>query len=152
MILSSCCKSEAWTETTTDHFCHKCRKPCDLEPSEPASNASRQSVVSAGGSVQTSEIELLLKGWEELSAVVAKEGELSWSEKCTLGAGRHTEIAKVLPYIRSLESRLSVAVEGLQEAKDWAGRMSCNECDEHGEVYEHRKKIDDCLSKILPPT
>jgi hypothetical protein len=145
MILSSCCKSEAWTETTTDHFCHKCRKPCDLEPSEPASNASRQSVVSAGGSVQTSEIELLLKGWEELSAVVAKEGELSWSEKCTLGAGRHTEIAKVLPYIRSLESRLSVAVEALKELSS-LGNGSRPGNSIGNEVAQK------ALSKILPPT
>jgi hypothetical protein len=161
MTLSCCCSAPVNTEITTDHWCSRCRTMCDLQPpaqshselctgtccnksgpSEPASKSFAANSDSAGGSVQTSEIEKLLERFKDRAkAYLVYKEQLDFEEVETDATDLASDGLKILAYVRSLESKLSIAVEALKYYDD-----------PNPEIVLDSHIAAEALSKILPPT
>jgi hypothetical protein len=98
-----------------------------------------------GGSVQTSEIEKLLERFKDRAkAYLVYKEQLDFEEVETDATDLASDGLKILAHVRSLESKLSIAVEAL---------------DYYIQTCSHSKYTDNCdcktakvaLSNILPP-
>lgn len=136
--LSDCCSAPVtFVESTpkyTNYKCSRCgRNTCDLQP--PAESGS--------GIVEAPTAQNIHRLLDENS-----------EELCESFREYHT-LAK--QYIRSLESKLSVAVGCLTAIKKELGsyhkdKMHIYDSYTHGLCSDTLNRVSACLSKILPPT
>ena len=107
----------------------------------------------------TGEMQKLLAGWEYLASIVEKKGGRTWAETCTMGAGRHMEIAKVLPYIRTLEAenaqqkkqlrQAAGAIKlGIRVAEELEGQWAYSDNPAPGDIRLKRGKMQAVLSRL----
>jgi hypothetical protein len=163
LCTETCCNKSGPSEPSSSKdaaaYCKNRESHCPASSGEQTPESTATSGKDdVGGSVQTSEIEKLLERFKDRAkAYLVYKEQLDFEEVANDATDLASDGLKILAYVRSLESKLSIAGEGLKTLAHDAKIIDDSGVSEFAKGYvtawnEKSEKARSFLSKILPPT